>query len=139
MSYTATELPIFQQLANTTSWQDKYRLIMQSGRLLPPLPAQLKTDEALVKGCDSQVWLYQSFADNEQTMVIMADSDTRIVKGLLYLVVCVFNEKTPTQIMEIDIQSEFENLGLIRHLSPTRGNGLNAIIQQIQVNAQAAI
>lgn len=130
---------IAKQLENASAWQQKYRQIMLFGKQLPALPDQLKVESALVPGCESRVWLYVEFAENENTLVIVADSDTRIVKGLLAITLALYNGLTPEQVANINAYDEFERLGLIKHLSPSRGNGVKAIVERIHAMALARL
>jgi len=120
-------------------WQQKYREIMLLGKTLPVLPDILKTDDALVPGCESKVWMFVEFDMSENTLVVIGDSDTRIVKGLLALILALYNGLTPEKIVTINAYDEFEKLGLISHLSPSRGNGIKAMVERIQLMAQQKI
>jgi len=130
----------FKELAdtlnNSPAWQQKYREIMLLGKQLPTMPEVLKTPDALVPGCESKVWLYLEFDLQENCLVIIGDSDTRIVKGLLALILSLYNGLTPSQVLAINAFEEFEKLGLISHLSPSRGNGIKAIVERIQAMAE---
>jgi cysteine desulfuration protein SufE len=123
-------------LNNSPAWQQKYREIMLLGKQLPTMPDVLKTSGALVPGCESKVWLYLEFDLQENCLVIIGDSDTRIVKGLLALILSLYNGLTPSQVLAINAFEEFEKLGLISHLSPSRGNGIKAIVERIQAMAE---
>lgn len=123
-------------IKNASSWQQKYREIMLLGKTLPTLPDALKTDESLVPGCESKVWMFVEFDLTENALVVIGDSDTRIVKGLLALILALYNGLTPEQVIKISAYDEFEKLGLISHLSPSRGNGVKAIVEKIQIMAQ---
>ena len=127
---------IAQSLENASAWQQKYREIMLLGKQLPPMPEVLKTNDALVPGCESKVWLYLDFDLEENTLVIVGDSDTRIVKGLLAIVLALYNGLTPAQVINTNAFAEFQRLGLIQHLSPSRGNGIKAMVERIQTMAQ---
>ena len=127
---------IAQSLDNAAAWQQKYREIMLLGKQLPAMPEVLKTDDALVPGCESKVWMYLDFDLEENTLVIIGDSDTRIVKGLLAIVLALYNGLTPEQVLNTNAFAEFEQLGLIQHLSPSRGNGIKAMVERIQTMAQ---
>ncbi|NMM39352.1 SufE family protein [Pseudoalteromonas arctica] len=123
-------------LENSPSWQQKYREIMLLGKQLPTMPAVLKTSEALVRGCESKVWLYLDFDLEENCLVIIGDSDTRIVKGLLAIILSLYNGLTPEQAIHTDAFTQFNHLGLIQHLSPSRGNGIKAMVERIQTMAE---
>lgn len=109
---------------------------MLLGKQLPAMPEVLKTDDALVPGCESKVWMYLDFDLEENTLVIVGDSDTRIVKGLLAIVLALYNGLTPEQVINTNAFAEFQRLGLIQHLSPSRGNGIKAMVERIQTMAQ---
>ncbi|WP_042144208.1 MULTISPECIES: SufE family protein [unclassified Pseudoalteromonas] len=118
------------------SWQEKYREIMLLGKKLPALPSELKVDSALVNGCESNVWLYMDFNNEENKLLIIADSDTRIVKGLVSIILYLYLDLTPIEIISIDANKEFEDMSLLKHLSPSRGNGIKAILNAIQSQAR---
>ena len=94
------------------------------------MPAELHTSDRLVRGCQSQVWI-DTRLDNGR-LQLSVDSDAFIVKGLLALVLAAYNNRTPPEILAFDIDSYFAQLDLLRHLSPTRGNGLRSMVQRIQ-------
>jgi cysteine desulfuration protein SufE len=117
------------------SWEDRYKYIIDLGRELPEMDAAKKDDAHMVRGCQSQVWIDGEEIDGQ--MWFEADSDAFIVKGLLGVVLAAYNGKPPNQIHDFDVEHYFEQLGLIKHLSPTRGNGLRAMVKRIQGMAQA--
>ncbi|PAJ73644.1 SufE protein [Pseudoalteromonas sp. NBT06-2] len=123
------------QITQAGSWQEKYREIMTLGKELPVLPQELKVDSAIVDGCESNVWLYINFNNEERKLLIAADSDTRIVKGLLSIILYLYSDLTPNQILLIDANKEFEEMALLKHLSPSRGNGIKAILNEINRKA----
>lgn len=123
-------------IKNASAWQQKYREIMLLGKKLPLLPDALKTDDALVPGCESKVWMFVEFDLTENALVVIGDSDTRIVKGLLALILALYNGLTPEQVININAYEEFERLGLISHLSASRGNGVKAMVEKIQTLAK---
>ncbi len=112
------------------SWEDRYRYIIDLGKQLPPMDEALKTDDRLVRGCQSQVWI--EVDKDEHGMVFKVDSDAHIVRGLLALVLCAYNGKTPQEILDFDIENYFSELDLLQHLSPIRGNGLRAMVGHIR-------
>lgn len=124
---------IVENLGFFDSWEDRYRYIIDLGRELPAMPDALRSDERLVRGCQSQVWIEVSEA--EQRLQLTVDSDAFIVKGLLAVVLAAFNNKSPSDALAFDINAYFEELGLMRHLSPTRGNGLQAMVARIRDEA----
>ena len=127
---------VSKNIETAAGWQQKYRQIMLLGKQLPVMPEVLKVDDALVKGCESKVWLYIDFDHTENSLVLACDSDTRIVKGLLALILALYNGLTPEQATQINAYDEFERLGLISHLSPSRGNGIKAMVDKIQTMAE---
>lgn len=126
---------IIETLSFFDSWEDRYKYIIDLGRELPTLPENERTEQNLVRGCQSQVWL-TSYADNGK-LYFSADSDAFIVKGLLAVVLAAYNGKTAQEILEFDVEAYFSQLNLLKHLSVTRGNGLRAMVQRIQFTAQA--
>ena len=120
---TNTFKNVVKPIQQAQSWQHKYREIMLLGKTLPALADVLKTDDALVPGCESKVWMFMEFDDSENRLVVIGDSDTRIVKGLLAIILALYN---------INAYDEFEKLGLIKHLSASRGNGIKAMVEAIQ-------
>lgn len=118
------------------SWEDRYQYIIDLGKDLPPLPEKYKVDDNLVRGCQSQVWLVHRQDDGK--LYFQADSDAHIVKGLLGVVLAAYNGKSPAEVQSFDIDGYFDRLNLIKHLSPTRGNGLKAMVGRIQATASAA-
>lgn len=115
-------------------WEDRYRQVIQWGKKLPKMPEELKSEQVTVSGCESLVWLVSK--EQEGVWHFCADSDARIVRGLIALVMAAYDGKTAEQIQAFDIGAYFEKLGLIAHLSPSRGNGLKAIVEQIKAQAQ---
>ncbi|ANS86213.1 cysteine desulfurase sulfur acceptor subunit CsdE [Vibrio scophthalmi] len=124
---------IAQVMQNFRGWEDRYRQVIQWGKKLPVMPEELKSEQVTVSGCESQVWLVSEQVDG--VWYFCADSDARIVRGLIALVLAAFNGKNSAQIQAFDIDAYFDQLGLIAHLSPSRGNGLKAIVEQIKQSA----
>ncbi len=121
---------IVAQMQAANGWEDRYRNVIQLGKKLPALPEALKQDQLKVSGCESQVWLAHQVEG--EIFHFAADSDARIVRGLITLVLAAYEGKTAAEIREFDVDSYFDSLGLIAHLSPSRGNGLKAIVEQIK-------
>ena len=119
-------------------WEDKYRFIIDLGRDLPGLSDEQKTEEFIVRGCQSQVWLVATVAA-DGTLSLAMDSDAHIVRGLIGIVLAAFNNKTPNEILATNVNSLFEELKLLEHLSATRGNGLMAMLQRINSLAAAQV
>lgn len=121
---------IIETLAFFDGWEERYKYIIDLGKDLPPLDDDLKVDDNLVRGCQSRVWLVHEVQDDR--LFFRADSDAHIVKGLLGVVLAAYNGKTPEEITAWDIDEYFSELNLIKHLSPTRGNGLKAMVGRIR-------
>lgn len=132
--HTITSDDILDTLGFFDSWEDRYKYIIDLGKELPPLPEELRTDDRLVRGCQSQVWIDTQLDDGQLQLAV--DSDAFIVKGLLAVVLAAYNNKTPAEILAFDIDAYLDRLDLLRHLSPTRGNGIRAMIQRIRGIAQ---
>jgi cysteine desulfuration protein SufE len=115
-------------------WMDKYEYIIQLGKDLPPIEEQYKTEDNLIKGCQSRVWLHADFKDGK--LYFTADSDALITKGLVSMVVGVLSGHTPKEIVDADIYF-IDAIGLRSHLSPTRSNGLLSMLKQIKLYAVA--
>lgn len=133
----ATTDEILDDLAFFDDWEDRYKYIIDLGKDLPAMDQSLRTPERLVKGCQSNVWLDVQLA--EFALSFTVDSDAHIVRGLLALVMAAYNDKSAADIVTFDIDGYFQQLDLERHLSPTRGNGLKAIVARIQAIAKAAL
>jgi cysteine desulfuration protein SufE len=127
---------ILDTLGFFDSWEDRYKYIIDLGKDLPPMAESLHTQERLVKGCQSQVWIDTAVTAGRLQLTV--DSDAFIVKGLLGMILAAYNNKTPAEIIGFDIDNYFEQLDLLRHLSSTRGNGLRAMVQRIQDIAREA-
>ena len=121
-----------------TDWESKYRYIIDLGKELPDINDKDKIDENLIRGCQSQVWLTHSL-ETDQTLKLNIDSDAYIVRGLISIVSAALNNKPPAEIIDFDVESLFSELELLEHLSPTRGNGLRALVQRIKLAAGQSI
>ncbi len=121
---------IVETLSFFDSWEERYKYIIDLGKELPSIDDGLKIDENIVRGCQSQVWLVSDGDCDRLTFLV--DSDAHIVKGLLAVVLAAFNGKTAKDILDFDVEGYFSQLDLVRHLSPTRGNGLRAMVHKIQ-------
>ena len=121
---------LFQDFQKSKSWEDKYRQLIQLSRKLPALPDELKTTENEIKGCENRVWLGVEL-NNDGKYHIYGDSDGRIVKGLLAVILTTVENKTAQEIANIDILAIFEQLGLANQISQSRTDGVNAIIARL--------
>lgn len=115
-------------------WEDKYKLIIQLGKEMPAMPVEFKTEQNKVKGCQSQVWLHAHL--DKGRMILFADSDASIVKGLIAVLLKVYSESTPDEVLTFK-PTFIDELGLRQHLSMSRANGLNAMLKQISFYALA--
>ncbi|HEY0274354.1 MAG TPA: SufE family protein [Chitinophaga sp.] len=115
-------------------WMDKYEHIISLGKNLPLIDPQYKTDDNLIKGCQSRVWLHTELVDGK--LVFTADSDAVITKGLVSLMISVLSNHTPQEIVDADIYF-IDKIGLSSHLSPTRSNGLLSMLKQMKLYALA--
>lgn len=117
-------------------WEDRYRYVIELGKKLPPLDEALKNDQSKVTGCVSQVWLICDRSDGPPlTLSFRGTSDAHIVQGLIAILLRLYNNKTPQEIMSVDAGSLFHRLGLDEHLSPQRSNGLAAMVKRIRQDA----
>ena len=115
-------------------WLDRYQLLIDLGGEQEPLPAEYKTDNNLIEGCQSRVWLQADYVDGK--VLFRAESDALIVKGIVSLLIKVYSGRTPDEILENEPYF-VEAIGLKEHLSPTRSNGLLAMIKQMRLYALA--
>ncbi|MBN7796566.1 SufE family protein [Parahaliea mediterranea] len=130
---------IVDTLSFFDDWEERYKYIIDLGKELPPLPEAFHTEDRKIRGCQSQVWIDTRVEDGKLQMAV--DSDAFIVKGLLGVVLAAYNNKAPQDVLAFDIDGYFNQLDLLNHLSPTRGNGLRAMvarIREIATQAEAA-
>ncbi|OEY65543.1 SufE family protein [Marinobacter sp. X15-166B] len=118
-------------------WEDRYAYIIDLGKQLPAFPDEARTEENYVHGCQSQVWLLDYFDDASGNLYLLIDSDAIIVRGLAAIILVALNGKSPRDLLTTDIDELFEQLDLMRHISPTRGNGLRAMVGKIRDTAAA--
>ena len=123
-----------ERFACLQDWEDRYRLIIDMGRKLPPFPEEHRTEENKVKGCQSQVWFHARLEGDH--VVFDADSDAAIVRGLIAILLKTFSDAPPQEILEASTDF-LKEMGLGEHLSPTRSNGLAAMVKQIKYYALA--
>jgi cysteine desulfuration protein SufE len=125
---------IIEEFSAFDDWMDKYALLIELGNSLPPLEEKYKTESNLIEGCQSRVWLQADYA--EGILTFRGESDAVIVKGIVYLLIAVLSGRTPKEILEADLYF-IERIGLKTHLSPTRSNGLVAMVKQMRMYALA--
>lgn len=136
MAQTINELQdaVIEEFSDFDDWMDKYQMLIDLGNDLEPLDEKYKTEQNLIDGCQSRVWLQCDDVDGK--LVFTADSDALIVKGIIALLVRVLSGQTPKDILDADLYF-IDRIGLREHLSPTRSNGLIAMIKQIKAYALA--
>lgn len=127
---------ILDTLGFFDDWEERYKYIIDLGKQLPAIDEGKKTEEFLLRGCQSQVWIDSALIDGK--LFFEVDSDAHIVRGLLAVVLSAYNNKTPAEVLAFDIDSFFAQVDLVKHLSPTRGNGLTAMVKKIQLTAEQA-
>lgn len=125
---------IIEEFIELDDWMDRYQLLIDLGSEQPPLDAKYKTEQNLIEGCQSRVWLQADLVDGH--ILFKAESDALIVKGMVALLVRVLNGQTPQDILDADLYF-IEKIGLREHLSPTRSNGLLAMLKQMKLYALA--
>ncbi len=126
---------LIEQFADIDDWMDRYAYIIDLGNALEPISEQLKTPDRLIEGCQSRVWL-DAELDSDGKVVYHADSDAIIVKGIISMLVEVLSGHTPDEILAADLNF-IDKIGLAEHLSPTRSNGLLAMVKQMRAYALA--
>ena len=125
---------IIEEFQAFDDWMDKYQLLIDLGNEQAPLDEQYKTEQNLIDGCQSRVWLQADYAEGR--IHFQAESDALIVKGIVALLIRVLNDVTPQEILDADLYF-IERIGLKEHLSPTRSNGLLAMVKQMRMYALA--
>ena len=118
-------------------WEERYAFIIDLGKQLPEFPQDERREENYVHGCQSQVWLIHYYDEASGKLYLLIDSDAIIVRGLAAIILVALNGKTPRNLRATDIDELFEQLDLFRHISPTRGNGLRAMVGRIRDIAAA--
>lgn len=134
MTIQEAEQEIIEEFSDYEDWMDKYQLLIDLGNEQEPLDEKYKTESNLIDGCQSRVWLQADYEDGK--IHFQAESDALIVKGIVSLLLRVFSDRTPDEILNADLRF-IEEIGLKEHLSPTRSNGLVAMIKQIRLYAMA--
>jgi cysteine desulfuration protein SufE len=120
-------------------WEDRYRYLIELGRTLKPLPEELRTNANKVRGCASQVWLATTIErDGAPRLNFQADSDAHIVRGLIAVLLAIYDGRTAAEILATNPDPIFADLGLKEHLTPQRSNGLASMVARIRADAAAA-
>ena len=134
MSIRDIQNDIIEEFAMFDDWEERYQYMIDLGKTLPLIDEQYKTDDYLIKGCQSKVWVHANMENNK--VVFTADSDAIITKGVIAILIRVFSNQHPKDI--IDANTDFiDKIGLKEHLSPTRANGLVSMIKQLKMYAFA--
>ncbi|MFK7915770.1 MAG: SufE family protein [Pseudomonadales bacterium] len=138
----ATVIPDLAEISDTfelfDDWEDRYRYVIELGKGVAHFAAPERSEQNLVRGCQSQVWLQTHVDPATQQLTIAIDSDAHIVRGLAAILIASLSHRSTADIQAEDPEQLFESLGLLGHLSPSRGNGLRAMIARIQGAAAAA-
>lgn len=134
MTISEIQEEIISDFEQFEDWMDKYSYLIEIGNSLPEIDPKYKTDDNLIRGCQSRVWLQQKLVGDY--LIFEAESDALIVKGLVALLLKVYSERTPKEILANDPYF-INKIGLHQHLSPTRSNGLMSMVKQIKLYAMA--
>ena len=133
---------IIENFAVLDDWDDRYRYVIELGRMLTPLPEAVRTDANKVQGCASQVWLGTSVAPDGAagpTLSFVGDSDAHIVRGLIAILFALYSGKPAREILDTDAVALFEKLALREHLTPQRSNGLRSMVERIKNDARETL
>ena len=133
---------IIENFTLLEEWDDRYRYVIELGRMLEPLPQELRTDTNKVQGCASQVWLGTTVKPDGAagpTLSFVGDSDAHIVRGLIAILFALYSGKSARDILDADAVALFEKLGLREHLTPQRSNGFRSMVERIKRDAGAAL
>lgn len=129
-----TQNDIIEEFSMFDDWEERYQYMIDLGKSLPIIEDQYKTDNNIIKGCQSKVWVHAEM--NDDKVVFTADSDAIITKGIIAILIRVFSNQHPKDIIEADTDF-IDQIGLKEHLSPTRANGLVSMIKQLKMYAIA--
>jgi len=124
-----------QRLSDLPDWEHRYQAVIELGDQLPALAAADKIDAHLLHGCQATVWVVHYFDRDSERLYFLCDSDSRIVRGLLACLLCLYSGKSPAQILTTDARPWMQRVGLLRHLASSRSNGLWAMIGKIKAVA----
>ena len=134
MTINEAQDEVIEEFSDFSDWMDKYQLLIDLGNEQEPLDNKYKTESNLIDGCQSRVWLHADYVDGK--IIFTAESDALIVKGIIALLIRVLSGHTPQEILAADLYF-IDKIGLKEHLSPTRSNGLLAMVKQIRMYALA--
>ncbi|MCL6359007.1 cysteine desulfuration protein SufE [Pectobacterium polaris] len=127
-----------RNFARCNDWEEKYLYVIELGERLDPLPDEWRNPDNLISGCQSQVWIVTQ-PDEQGVITLHGDSDAAIVKGLIAVVFSLYQGLTAQEIVELDVRPFFESLALNQHLTPSRSQGLEAMLRAIRVHAAALL
>lgn len=130
IEFIHSQVCVYSDICQSRDWQQKYRLLMQLGKALPPLPNALHRDELLVAGCESAAWLCHQQQDGRHYWGF--DSEARIIKGVIAVLLSQLNGLSQVQLQGVDFEVLYQQLGLAQGLSPSRNNGVAAVIRQLK-------
>jgi cysteine desulfuration protein SufE len=133
---------IIENFSVLDDWDDRYRYVIELGRMLEPLPEAVRTQANKVQGCASQVWLDTRIAPDGASgpvLTFVGDSDAHIVRGLIAILLALYSGRPARAILETDAIALFEKLGLREHLTPQRSNGFRSMVERIKSDARAAL
>jgi len=134
MTINEAQDEVIEEFSGFTDWMDRYQMLIDLGNDLEPLDERYKTEQNLIDGCQSRVWLQADY--DGSVITFTAESDALIVKGIIALLIQVLSGHTPKEILDADLYF-IDRIGLKEHLSPTRSNGLLAMVKQIRMYALA--
>jgi len=134
MTIQETQQEIIEEFSLFEDWMQRYEYMIELGKSLPLIPAEFKTDDNIIKGCQSKVWVHAAL--EEDKLQFSADSDAIITKGIIAILIRAFSNQHPKDILEANTDF-IDEIGLKEHLSPTRANGLVSMIKQIKLYAIA--
>lgn len=134
MSIAEIENEIIEEFEMFEDWMQRYEHLIDLGRSLPMIEEKYKTDDKLIKGCQSRVWMHSELKDGK--VIFTADSDAIITKGMVALMIRVLSDHEPDEIINAKLDF-IEKIGLTQHLSPTRSNGLLSMVKQMKLDALA--
>ncbi|HZW62740.1 MAG TPA: SufE family protein [Flavobacteriaceae bacterium] len=134
MNIQEIQTEIVEEFSMFSNWEERYQYMIDLGKSLPLIDSKYKTDDNLIKGCQSKVWVHAEL--NDDKIVFTADSDAIITKGIIAILIRVFSNQRPKDIMEANTDF-IDKIGLKEHLSPTRANGLVSMIKQLKMYAIA--
>ena len=134
MIISEIENQIVDEFSMFEDWMDKYNYLIELGKSLPVIDEKYKTDQYVISGCQSKVWLHAAFKDG--SVIFTADSDAIITKGIINLLIRVLSHHSPDEIIAANMEF-VDQIGLKEHLSPTRSNGLTSMIKQMKLYALA--